>query len=439
MTLDPLDSSSLMVPMNAVAVDLKGQVRTLAAGPGGDLAHRMLAQRTEPVDYEVLVSGATLIAAHSGQDEAPRGGTSAEAADSSAADSPAADALNADAASPRVRELGRQIMGEGSAAERAAKLERWLNDEISYTTDFAGREGRRPIEEFLFDHRSGHCELFATSMVLMLRAEGIPARLVSGFLGAEVNNLEDQLVVRQSNAHAWVEAETEAGWRVFDPTPPIGRPSSPSQGLALLAQQIYDYVVYRFDRYVLTYGSDDQKSYFETIKAWVAAQWHRFWPDEPDADLADSAVPLSTVVPGQPTEGFALWTSQKVRLGGLLIFALLVTALWLWSRRSLSIEDAYSRLRSSLEELGFGVDNTTAPLDLRRRLTTEVPAAADPGGRLVDLYVDISYGENDLAGDARKQLRSLLAATLHEMARVAKERRTLAKQAERANRQRTRS
>ncbi|MDA8016198.1 MAG: DUF3488 and transglutaminase-like domain-containing protein [Thermoanaerobaculia bacterium] len=399
-SLEPIDSPSLVLPMETVAVDVgPGSVRALGWGPGGDFAHRGLAQRGQAVNYDVLVSRQVVIAAHDGT-----------------------DGLDASAASPRVRELARQVMGEGSAFERSRRLERWLINEIDYTTDFAGREGRRPIEEFLFEHRSGHCELFATSMVLMLRSEGIPSRLVTGFLGAEVNNLEDQLVVRASNAHAWVEALTEDGWQVFDPTPPAGRPTAPDRGLFLLAIQIYDFVVYRFDRYILTYGSDDQESIIEAMKTRLAELWNRFWPEEPDPDLAPDTV-LTTVVAGEPTQGFALWTSPKVRLGGLLIFAALVTALWLWRRRPLRAVEAYERLRSTLEEQGFGVDEATAPLELRRRLAIEIPAAAEPGGRLVDLYLDASYGEKPLQREIRDQLRDLLATTVKLAGSEAKRRR----------------
>lgn len=398
--LEAIDSPSLLLPMETVAVDLSGPgVDALGWGPGGDLAHRLLRQRSGPVDYQILVSDQVVIATHDGT-----------------------DGLDDSAASEPVRELARQVMGEGSAAERARRLERWLINEIEYTTDFAGREGERPIEEFLFEHKSGHCELFATSMVLMLRSEGIPARLATGFLGAEINNLEDQIVVRANNGHAWVEALTEDGWQVFDPTPPDGRPSAPDQGVMLLLQQMYDFVVFRFDRYVLTYGSDDQESFFEAMKTRIAEIWSNFWPDEPDPQLASDEA-LTTFVPGEPQQGFALWTSPKVRLGGLLIFVGILVALWIWRRRPLQVEDAYGRLRAALEEQGFGVDEATAPLELRQRLLADVPAAAGPGGRLVSLYLDASWGEKTLAREDQKQLRGLLKSTLELAGLAAKRRR----------------
>ena len=122
-------------------------------------------------------------------------------------------------------------MGQGTAAQRARRLESHLIDNYTYTLDFVGRSPDNPIEDFLFRYRSGQCEYFASSMVLMLRSQGIPARLVTGFLGGEYNPFEGYYIVRDNNAHAWVEAYLAgAGWRIFDPTPPAGRPAAGGEG-----------------------------------------------------------------------------------------------------------------------------------------------------------------------------------------------------------------
>ncbi len=109
-----------------------------------------------------------------------------------------------------------------------------------YTLDFTNvnwTEGIDPVEDFVQNHRTGHCELFASAMTLMLRSQGIPARLVVGFHGGEMNVMTGSFMVRGKHAHAWVEAylrpedctsemlETgEAGpggaWLLADPTPP---------------------------------------------------------------------------------------------------------------------------------------------------------------------------------------------------------------------------
>jgi hypothetical protein len=82
-----------------------------------------------------------------------------------------------------------------------------------------------PVANFLFERKRGHCEYFASSMAIMLRALGIPSRVVNGFRTGEFNDLTSQYLVRASNAHSWVEAYFPSyGWISFDPTP-----AAPSQ------------------------------------------------------------------------------------------------------------------------------------------------------------------------------------------------------------------
>jgi hypothetical protein len=77
------------------------------------------------------------------------------------------------------------------------------------------------VTYFLFERKKGHCEYFATSMAIMLRTLNIPARVVNGFRGGEYNDVTGNYIVRESNAHSWVEVYfPEFGWVTFDPTPP---------------------------------------------------------------------------------------------------------------------------------------------------------------------------------------------------------------------------
>ena len=76
-----------------------------------------------------------------------------------------------------------------------------------------------PIEQFLFESREGHCEYFASACTLMLQAAGVPARLVMGYSGCELNGATGQYEVRNHHAHAWVEAWISGTWVTVDPTP----------------------------------------------------------------------------------------------------------------------------------------------------------------------------------------------------------------------------
>lgn len=91
---------------------------------------------------------------------------------------------------------------------------------FSYTLDLSGQAiDGDPIEAFLFDFRRGHCEFFASAMTAMCQSVGVDARLVTGFLGSEYAG-DGRYLIRESNAHAWVEVRTSrVNWSTFDPTP----------------------------------------------------------------------------------------------------------------------------------------------------------------------------------------------------------------------------
>ena len=108
-------------------------------------------------------------------------------------------------------------------AERVRAIERHLLTHGRYTDtppapDPASRLS--PVERFALGEMAGHCEYFASAMVLMARVDGLPARLVNGFAGGRMNNIGGFLELSRSDAHAWVEVHYErAGWVRYDPTP----------------------------------------------------------------------------------------------------------------------------------------------------------------------------------------------------------------------------
>lgn len=124
---------------------------------------------------------------------------------------------------PRFATLAVEITkGAQTTIEIARRIEQYLRT-YEYTLDLQQVEEGDPVADFLFNTRAGHCEYFASAMVLLLRARRIPARLVNGFQMGEYNAAVDVYTVRQSDAHSWVEAYFPSyGWITFDPTPPSG-------------------------------------------------------------------------------------------------------------------------------------------------------------------------------------------------------------------------
>jgi len=137
-------------------------------------------------------------------------------------------------------------------------IENRLKRDYQYTLD-RPVEGNH-IEDFLFRTRAGHCEYFASAMVMLLRSLGIPSRVVNGYYCAEWNQIANAFTVRQSDAHSWVEAYFDRyGWMTFEPTPAagIGR-AAPLSPLMLAYGQVMDALKVRWYRYVIDYNFRDQ-------------------------------------------------------------------------------------------------------------------------------------------------------------------------------------
>lgn len=134
---------------------------------------------------------------------------------------------------PRIRAVAaewRRIHGNDSAAILAAAKEFFGRQLLIYTLN-PPLLGKDSIDEFLFDSRRGFCEHFASSFTFALRAAGVPARVVAGYQGGELNPLDGYLVVRQYDAHAWSEVWLPGqGWQRIDPTA-ISAPSRVNENM----------------------------------------------------------------------------------------------------------------------------------------------------------------------------------------------------------------
>ena len=129
----------------------------------------------------------------------------------------------APATSKRVRDLAKTWRtASGSPAETVNAALMYFNREPFVYTLTPPLLGRDPVDEFLFDTRRGFCEHYAAAFVTLMRAAGIPARVVVGYQGGVYNPAGNYLIVRQADAHAWAEVWLrERGWTRVDPTAAI--------------------------------------------------------------------------------------------------------------------------------------------------------------------------------------------------------------------------
>ena len=132
--------------------------------------------------------------------------------------------LDTGAMSARAAELAAQVTaGAQSYYDRVIALTSYLQRTYAYNLNLPPvPAGRDPVDWFLFDVKTGYCEQFATAETLMLRSLGIPARLVSGYATGDYDPVLNQAVVRERDAHAWVEVWfAHHGWVPVDPTPGV--------------------------------------------------------------------------------------------------------------------------------------------------------------------------------------------------------------------------
>ena len=179
---------------------------------------------------------------------------------------------------PRLRALAGEWRRESPDPEAliTRALQHFNRQPFVYTLN-PPRLGPDPMDEFLFETRRGFCEHYAAAFTLLMRAAGLPARVVTGYLGGELNPVDRYLVVRQSDAHAWAEVWLEGeGWRRVDPTAAVApervergilpRPGPEGEALgfrvagqAAWLRHYRDALGHRWNQWVLGYGPERQR------------------------------------------------------------------------------------------------------------------------------------------------------------------------------------
>lgn len=164
--------------------------------------------------------------------------------------------------------------------ELARTLERSLRG-FRYTLDNPSGRAANPLEDFLDRTQAGHCEYFASAMALMLRARGVPARVVNGFrLGPWIPE-GGYFRVSQDQAHSWVEYWDQGQWHVADPTPATAGldPREGPHSLGFLSRWL-DTLRYAWDRHVVRYSDQDQVAGLSWIQARIQG-WEWRWKAPP--------------------------------------------------------------------------------------------------------------------------------------------------------------
>lgn len=162
---------------------------------------------------------------------------------------------------PEVRQFAKEFFAkfgdpsDPAQRERMAKRVReYLNSGAYEYTLSRGRSPRGvdPIKDFLFDHKRGHCEYFASAMAVLCQAVDIPARLVNGYFGGDFNSIGGYHQFRQNDAHAWVEVYLpQRGWVTFDPSPTTATlRATQDDGFLARSQRFAEYLQFKWSSLV---------------------------------------------------------------------------------------------------------------------------------------------------------------------------------------------
>jgi len=283
---------------------------------------------------------------------------------------------------PRTVEFARELRARHSDDRALVQevLALFRNERFSYTLT-PPLLGSQPVDEFLFDTRSGFCEHYSSAFAVILRAAGIPARIVTGYLGGEINHLGNYLIVRQADAHAWTEVWFhDQGWVRIDPTAAVS-PLRVESGISA--------AVPRTDPLPLLVRGDfemlRQLRFTWDLMANTWNQWVLGYTPERQRQLL-SRVGIDD----------AAWYTLAVTLVGASFFVVLVLLAFLLRSVRARARDpaslAYQRFCEKLRALGLPRHPAEGPLDYARRLAGARPDLDPAVSAVTRLYVGLRYG-----------------------------------------------
>jgi transglutaminase-like putative cysteine protease len=312
--------------------------------------------------------------------------------------------------------------GVTNSYDKAKAIEYWLRSNITYSETIPQPpEGVDRMDWFLFDLRQGYCNYYATAMVVMLRSQGIPARMAGGFAQGEWDPNTQSYIVRERDAHTWVEAYFPGyGWIEFEPT---------SAQAPLVREGDLEVAP-------LPNNVQQQATATATATATPLPPTPTTAPTEtaenPEEDSAQNPQPSPTLTPTytpSPTQTPVIIPTQPapvrpdprdplsmvlsalgIGLLGLvailLIVGLFTFIYWWWEWRGMRglspITRAYARLERYLKLLGITFLAQQTPEERRRRIMRDLPGAERPVTAITRLYMTERYGPDNTVTSARQ-------------------------------------
>ena len=300
---------------------------------------------------------------------------------------------------PRVQALSRRLTAGKDPADAAASVETWLSNALTYSRELSG-ESHDPIANFLFRTKKGHCELFSSAMVILLRAAGIPARNVTGYYGGTETD-SGYVAIRAGDAHSWVEVYFPgAGFVPFDPTPSAGR-GARAEGLWAKAVLAWDSLAQRWSRLVIDYDLVAQSRVVSSVGKALSRIGDRLRGKQGAATAFQWALPagIAAVLLGAG----AFYAARRKRRAGT-------------HGRTLSGDEARARglwlaTRHRLEKSHVVLAPSAAVRETVERIALHVPEAKVPVEKIAEAVLAARWGGRPLERrEARELLESLEVA-----------------------------
>lgn len=295
---------------------------------------------------------------------------------------------------PRTLALGRQWRRE-AGSDDAAIVQRalaWIRADFAYTLDAPLVDDRTSIDAFLFGYRAGYCEHFSSSFVVLMRAAGIPSRVVTGYVGGYRNPIGGYWIVRRSDAHAWAEVWLpDRGWMRVDPT------------AAVAPERIYDTLA---DRATVDQGLFDgfgSDAPLRDVGDWLRRGWNDFVLGF-DAQRQDRML-----------QSIGIERLGAARLGALFAGACalaLLVMLWFSARGPRETDvllRAWHRLGARYARLGFERAPHEPVNDWAQRVARARPDLADALLALTRRFTRARYAPGHTADERAALVRDLRA------------------------------
>jgi transglutaminase-like putative cysteine protease len=304
-------------------------------------------------------------------------------------------------ANPRARAVGQALAAESDPAQRvAAVLRLFATDGFVYTLQPPLLPGRDSIDDFLFGTRAGFCEHYAGAFVFLMRSAGVPARVVTGYQGGELNPIDGYVTVRQSDAHAWAEVWLpRRGWVRVDPTAAVA-PERVQRSLARALPPPAPFSLEGLGRLL----QPDPDSLLGRIRYAIGAvnngwnQWVLNYTPQRQQDLVQRL-----------QEGLSHW--QSVALIAMLCALLFLVIKFSQRRKADPVDALYSVLCQRLGQLGLPRAPDEGPTAYAQRLAAAdlAPETGAAATEFLRRYSAYRYGPQSPGTGLVPILRDLLS------------------------------